>query len=54
MSKQYIEYLAYGKFGYMGNIEAEDGNKAIEIVKSKVIGINRIMYICKDDEMEEE
>lgn len=54
MPKWYVEYKAYGKFGYMGKIEAEDGNKAIEIVKDKVIGVNRIIGVWHDDDDNEE
>ena len=48
MSKWYVEYKAYGKMGYMGGIEA------IEILKSRVVGVNRICGVWHDDEDEEE
>ena len=54
MNKWYIEYKAYGKFGYMGGIEAVNGNEAIEILKSKVIGINKIIGVWHDDDCEQE
>ena len=53
MSKWYIEYKAYGKFGYMGGIEATSGNEAIEILKSRVIGVNRICGVWHDDESDD-
>ncbi len=52
MPKWYIEYRAYGKLGYMGGIEAKDGNEAIERLKEKVIGVNRILGVWHDDEEE--
>ena len=54
MSKWYVEYKAYGKMGYMGGIEANSGNEAIEILKSRVVGVNRICGVWHDDEDEEE
>lgn len=54
MSKWYLEYKAYGKLGYMGGIEANSGNEAIEILKSRVVGVNRICGVWHDDENEEE
>lgn len=50
MSKWYIEYKAYGKRCYIGNIEANSGNEAIEILKSRVIGINQIIGVWHDDD----
>lgn len=50
MPKWYVEYKAYGKFGYMGNIEAKDGNAAIEYVKSRVIGVSKIIGVWHDDD----
>lgn len=54
MSKWYIEYKAYGKLGYLGGIEADNGNAAIEILKAHVIGITRICGVWHDDENEQE
>lgn len=54
MSKWYVEYKAYGKFGSMGKIEAKDGNEAIEYVKANVIGVNRIVGVWHDDDDAEE
>lgn len=48
--KWYVEYKAYGKFGYMGKIEAADGKEAIEYVKSKVIGANWFKVWHDDDD----
>lgn len=53
MGKWYIEYKAYGKPAYMGGIEAKSGNEAIEVLKSKVIGVNKICGVWHDDENEE-
>lgn len=53
MAKWYVEYKAYGKPGYMGGIEAEDGNGAIEYVKAHVMGVNRIIGVWHDDEKED-
>ena len=50
MSKWYIEYKAYGKYGQMGGIEANTGNEAIEVLKSRVIGVNRIIGVWHDDD----
>ena len=50
MSKWYVEYKAYGKPGYMGKIEAKDGKEAIEVLKSRVIGVNRICGVWHDDD----
>ena len=50
MSKWYIEYRCYGKLAYMGGIEAESGNDAIEVLKSNVFGINCIIGVWHDDE----
>lgn len=50
MKKWYVEYKAYGRIGYMGGIEAETGNEAIEIVKSKVIGVSIILGVWHDEE----
>ena len=52
MSKWYVEYKAYGKFGYMSGIEAENGKEAIEVVKSKVIGATKF-YVLRDEDEEE-
>ena len=52
MSTWYIEYKAYGKRGYMGGIEAKNGNEAIEILKSLIIGINCILCVWHDDKQE--
>ena len=54
MKKWYVEYVAYGKHGWMGGIEANSGNEAIKIVQARVIGINRICGVWHDDENEEE
>ena len=54
MSKWYIEYRAYGKQGYMGDIDANSGNEAIEILKSRVIGVSRIICVLHDDDNEKE
>lgn len=48
--KWYIEYKAYGKYCYMGGIEADSGNEAIEKVKANVIGVNKIIGVWHDDE----
>ena len=53
MSKWYVEYKAYGKMSYMGNIEAETGNEAIKIVKANVIGVNKIIGVWHDDTEEQ-
>lgn len=53
MGKWYIEYKAYGKPAYMGGIEAKSGNEAIEVLKSKVTGVNKICGVWHDDENEE-
>lgn len=53
MAKWYVEYKAYGKFGYMGKIEAETGNEAIKKVKSAVIGVDRIVGVWHDDDTED-
>ena len=54
MAKWYVEYKAYGQPGYMGGIEAEDGNGAIEYVRSHVIGVNpKSFKVWHDDEEEE-
>lgn len=53
MAKWYVEYKAYGKPGYMGGIEAESGNAAIEYVKANVMGVNRILGVWHDDNDEE-
>jgi len=50
MKKWYVEYIAYGKLGWMGGIEAKSGNEAIKIVRAHVIGINRICGVWPDDE----
>jgi len=50
MSKWYIEFKAYGKYGYMGDIEANSGNEAIEILKNRVIGVSRICGVWHDDD----
>lgn len=52
MSKWYVEYKVYGKFGHMNNIEAESGNEAIDYVKTHIIGVNRIIGVWHDDEEE--
>lgn len=54
MPKWYVEYKAYGKFCYMGGIEANSGNEAIKIVKNLVIGVNRICGVWHDDESEKQ
>ena len=54
MSKWYVEYKAYGKQGYIGGIDGNSGNEAVEIVKSRVIGVNRICGVWHDDEETEE
>lgn len=51
-SKWYVEYKAYGKQGYMGGIEAEDGKQAIAYVKAHVIGATR--FKCWHDDEEQE
>ena len=53
MSRWYVEYEAYGKRGYMGGIEADSGNEAIKVVKSRVIGVGRIYGVWHDDDDEE-
>lgn len=54
MAKWYVEYKAYGKRGYMGQIEAKDGNEAIEIVKQSVIGAQRFKVWHDDEEQLED
>lgn len=54
MAKWYVEYKAYGKFGYMGAIEANSGNEAIQFVREQVVGVNRILGVWHDDEEEAE
>lgn len=50
--KWYVEYKAFGKFGYMEKIEAKDGKEAIEYVKSKVIGATKFKVFHDDEETE--
>lgn len=52
MALWYVEYKAYGQPGYMGKIEAKDGNEAIQRVKEQVIGVNKIVGVWHDDEEE--
>lgn len=52
MSKWYIEYKAFGKYGHMRGIEANNGNEAIEILKSRVIGVSKIIGVWHDDDDE--
>ena len=52
MALWYVEYKAYGRPGYMGKIEAKDGNEAIQRVKEQVIGVNKIVGVWHDDEEE--
>lgn len=54
MSRWYVEYKAYGKQGWMGGIEAEDGRGAIEVVKSTVIGAQKFKVWHDDNEDTEE
>ncbi len=53
MKKWYVEYKHYGKFGYIGGIEAEDGKAAIEYVKAHVIGAHSFKVWHDDDEEED-
>lgn len=47
--KWYIEFVAYGVAGYMGGIEADSGNAAIEYLKAHVVGVSRIIGVWHDD-----
>lgn len=49
MSLWYVEYVAYGRQGHMEQIEARSGNEAIQFVRNRVIGINRIIGVWHDD-----
>ncbi len=51
LKKWAVEYESYWKRHWM-YIEAEDGNEAVKIVKSKVIGLNRICGVYHDDDEE--
>lgn len=51
MSKWVVEYKEYGKTKWM-YLEAKDGNEAVKIVRSKVIGLNRICDVYHDDDEE--
>ena len=53
MSKWYVEYVEYGQYKYMGQIEANTGNDAIKYVRDHVIGLNRIRGVWHDDIEEE-
>ena len=54
MAKWYVEYVEYGKYKHMGQIEANTGNDAIKYVRDHVLGLNRIRCVWHDDDIEEE